>query len=290
MSFSKQRLKRAAPGGYEVVLDGVSFSPTGNPQDRVLHSICLSIKPGEFIGVVGGNGAGKSTLLSAVAGELNVRDGKIFVGGERVTAPINRIIDGVGIVHQNDEDDLLHGFSIGFNISFRQFNTGSHPYTFRAFPMSYRTQMAAKLSRYSALLGRKDMDTLVGHLAGGVRQILNLIIGIHLEHEMNPCGLMLLDEHTARLDHTNAKDVMEFTAQQIKDANATAIMVTHRYSEALKYCSRIVVMGQGRIYGRPFAPTGWTVCDLERLVEAAENYDFGSNSNPNIEWTPTLQK
>jgi putative tryptophan/tyrosine transport system ATP-binding protein len=117
---------------------------------------------------------------------------------------------------------------------------------FWACNQRYRSSLAAKLALHAPQLDA-DVDKLVGHLSGGERQMLNLVIAIHLEHEQNPCRLILLDEHTARLDHDNALAVMEFTSAQVKRAEATTIMVTHRYPDAIAYGDRIVVMGAGQI-------------------------------------------
>ena len=232
--------------GFEVDCKNVVFSPSGQPELRILNGVDLKVAGGEFLGIVGANGTGKSTLLAAIAGELELADGKITVGGRSITGPINRRIDSVGIVHQNDEDDLLHAYSIAMNVAFRQANNGCHRGRFWACSQKYRSWLAKEIADRAQTL-RADVDQLVGHLSGGNRQILNLVISIHLEHERNPCRLVLLDEHTARLDHENAARVMTFTGQQVKETRSTAIMVTHRYADAIEYCDRVVVMGEGKI-------------------------------------------
>jgi putative tryptophan/tyrosine transport system ATP-binding protein len=114
--------------GFTVLCAGVEFSPPGQPELKILNGVDLSITQGEFVTIVGGNGTGKSTLLHAIAGEIERTAGTIDVGGRRIKdEPIHRRIDGVGIVHQQDDDDLLHAFSIAMNVAFRQANNGCHP-------------------------------------------------------------------------------------------------------------------------------------------------------------------
>jgi ABC-type uncharacterized transport system ATPase component len=63
---------------------------------------------------------------------------------------------------------------------------------------------------------------------------------------------------------------MEFTNTQIKQAEATAIMVTHRYPDAIEYCDRIMVMGDGAIKEEFDKKTKWpTVDELALAVERA---------------------
>jgi putative ABC transport system ATP-binding protein len=232
--------------GFEVVCKGVTFSPPEQPELKILNGVNLTIKQGEFLAIVGGNGTGKSTLLQAIAGEIELTSGSITVAGQDIIEPIHRRIDGVGTVHQHDDEDLLHAFSIAMNVAFRQVNNGCHPNKFWACDGKFRSRLAKTIGEIAPQL-KSDMNKLVGHLSGGGRQMLNMVIAIHLEHEHNPCRLILLDEHTSKLDHTNSSELMNFTATQVEQAEATAIMVTHRYPDAIKYCDRIVVMGGGTI-------------------------------------------
>lgn len=254
--------------GFEVICKDLGFSPPGQPELEILKGLDLVVKKDEFLTIIGGNGTGKSTLLKAIAGEIELTKGTITVGGRHINEPINRRIDGVGIVHQQDHEDLLHAFSIAMNVAFRQTNNGCHPHKFWACSQRYRSSLAKKLAEHASKLNA-DVDKLVGHLSGGERQMLNLVIAIHLEHQKSPCSLILLDEHTSGLDHCNALAVMEFTKEQIKITETTAIMVTHRYSDAIKYSDRIIVMGNGKIIKEFTKHHPWpTVEILAQTVES----------------------
>jgi putative ABC transport system ATP-binding protein len=252
--------------GFPVKCEKVVYSPPGQEDLKILNGTELSVEPGEFLGVVGGNGSGKSTLLQAIAGEIELTSGLITVAGQRIAEPIHNRIDGVGIVHQHDDEDLLHAYSVLSNIAFRQANNHCHPNKFWAGGRRYHSAIAAKLGGLGL---NADVDTLVGHLSGGMRQMLNLVIAIHLEHVNNPCRLILLDEHTSKLDHTNSTLLMEFTDKQIRDTGATAIMVTHRYTDAIKYCDRIAVMGSGGKIVEIFKKGQITIEELPKAVENA---------------------
>src|ERR1039458_9570824 len=237
--------------GYAVELKDVSFQPSRFRVRRVLENISLSITPGEFVAIVGSNGAGKSTLLHGIAGELSLIeggariDGEVHIGQALINKPVNRIIDGVGIVHQFDDLDLILHLTVAQNIAIRQWlGSKSRP---EVGSDRWRCDMNAKLAAYAPNLGA-GLDDIVGNLAGGVKQMLSVLIAAHLEHQKNPCRLLLLDEHTSRLDHKNAQIVMTYTENVIKECRLTAIMVTHRYPDALKYASRILVMRAGEIF------------------------------------------
>src|SRR5262245_33321936 len=62
-----------------------------------IEQLTLSIGQGDFIAVVGPSGCGKSTLMKLVTGLLPPTAGAIFVGGKKVSKPV----EGVGMAFQN---------------------------------------------------------------------------------------------------------------------------------------------------------------------------------------------
>ena len=47
----------------------------------ILHDCSITVDKGEIAVVVGPNGAGKSTAMKAIFGMLNLREGKVTIGG-----------------------------------------------------------------------------------------------------------------------------------------------------------------------------------------------------------------
>ena len=242
--------------GFSINCKNVTYSPYGEPDRIILNGINFNVKPGEFVGIIGGNGAGKSTLLKAISGELEITKGEITVGGRKINEPINKRIDGVGVVHQRDDDDLLHELSVAMNVAFRQANNRCHPNRVWACNSAYKATIQSKIAdkiNYSQGKSLKEpdfeicVDQVVGHMSGGERQMLNIVIATHFEHIRNPCKLLLLDEHTSGLDPIKASAVMHFTNKQIKDTGTTAMMITHRYVDAIQYCDRIILLEDGMI-------------------------------------------
>ena len=72
----KKQKKEAAKNGVPPIPDEEAENEAlnkepGNGLVQCLNNIDLSIKPGQFLGVVGHIGAGKSSLISAIMGEVN---------------------------------------------------------------------------------------------------------------------------------------------------------------------------------------------------------------------------
>ena len=54
-----------------------TFNPGTINEKKALQNLSLTLKPGDFVTVIGGNGAGKSTMLNAIAGVWPVDSGSI---------------------------------------------------------------------------------------------------------------------------------------------------------------------------------------------------------------------
>ena len=79
-------------------------------------------------------------------------------------------------------------------------------------------------------------------LSGGQRQALTLLMAV-----LSKPALLLLDEHTAALDPSNAALIMELTKRFAKEYNLTVMMITHNMQQALDYGNRILMMDGGEI-------------------------------------------
>ena len=64
---------------------------------------------------------------------------------------------------------------------------------------------------------------------------------------MSKPKLLLLDEHTAALDPTNADIIMRLTRDFAKEYGLTVMMITHNMKHALEYGNRLLMMDGGEI-------------------------------------------
>jgi putative tryptophan/tyrosine transport system ATP-binding protein len=228
----------------------ITFNPGTADENKALKNINLEINEGDFITVIGSNGAGKSTLYNIIAGTLSPTTGKIFLKNKKTDGAALEYTDitkekeykrakYIGRIFQNPllgtagkmslEDNMMicskKGWK-GIKISLNK---------------NAREEFKNQLKKLDMGLENRLNDN-VEQFSGGQRQALTLLMAV-----MSKPSLLLLDEHTAALDPTNAALVMELTKKFAQEYHLTVMMVTHNMQQALDYGNRLLMMDGGEI-------------------------------------------
>ncbi len=225
----------------DVVLSGVvkSFGPV-----RAVQDVSLEIERGELMAVLGPSGCGKTTLLRLVAGFERPDEGRISVGGRELAGPETFVMPEnrrVGIVFQDYA--LFPHLTVKANVAF-------------GLTRRERDERERLTQRTLELVGLQHKAERHPHeLSGGERQRVALARALAPAPE-----LILLDEPFSSLDATLRAGLRREVELILRDAGATALLVTHDQEEALSLADRLAVMREGRIvqvgapqevYGRP---------------------------------------
>ncbi len=220
----------------------VVFNKGTPDENHALKNINLKIEKGDFITVIGSNGAGKSTLYNAIAGTIQPESGHIFLDEENREITFDKEYKRaryIGRIFQNPllgtagkmslEDNMMicskkgwKGLKVSLNGKMREY---------------FRSQLKV------LDMGLENrLNDNVNQFSGGQRQALTLLMSV-----MSRPDLLLLDEHTAALDPTNADIIMKLTRQFAKEYNLTVMMITHNMKHALEYGNRLIMMDDGEI-------------------------------------------
>lgn len=235
---------------YSVELNDFNFTPPRKSKG-VLNNISLKVNAGEFVTLIGRNGEGKTSIIKAISGELeDYTSGTVKVGAIEGAGPIHKF-GNVGVVHQFVQDDLIDELSISTNIQYRQAQSNNEQVRKNATFKNWDSKVNELITKYlSAEDFTPTLDTPVGKLSGGQKQLLNVLIAIKLEHSLeNNCSLLLLDEHLTSLDIVIEKKVNNLIDKLtiINNArNTTIIMVTHDIEHALT-SDRILIIKEGSV-------------------------------------------
>ncbi len=213
----------------------------GGTEKVALAGINLTLKPGEFVTVIGSNGAGKSTLLNAIAGVFAVDAGRIILDNRNITnRPEHWRASSIGRVFQNPATGTAANMTIEENLSLavsKDVRRGLG----RGITARQRKLFREKLRLLDLGLENR-LTEKVGLLSGGQRQALTLLMATIIRPK-----LLLLDEHTAALDPKTAAQILELTAELVRDSKLTTLMITHNLEQALRFGNRTVMMHEGQI-------------------------------------------
>ena len=218
-----------------------TFNPGTINQKHALDDLCLHLKEGEFVTVIGGNGAGKSTMLNAVAGVWTVDEGKILIDDVDVThLPEYKRAAYIGRVFQDPMMGTAATMQIEENMALAARRGKKR--TLRAGITKEEREFYRDQLRILDLGLEDRMTSKVGLLSGGQRQALTLLMA-----SLQKPKLLLLDEHTAALDPKTASKVLEATKRIVEKDNLTTMMITHNMRDAIAYGNRLIMMYNGHI-------------------------------------------
>ncbi|KAI9501300.1 P-loop containing nucleoside triphosphate hydrolase protein [Coemansia spiralis] len=200
------------------------------PGVPVLHSISLSVKHGEKIGVVGRTGAGKSTLSLALLRFVEASSGCILLDGVDISKiGLEELRRSVTIVPQ---DPVLFNGTIRFNLD--PFNEYPDVILWDALR---RTHLVRENSSQNTNAEIKENGQ---NLSLGQRQLVALARAL-----VRRSRLIIMDEATASVDF-DTDDRIQRTIRGYEFANSTLLCIAHRLRTIIDY-DRVLVLDNGKV-------------------------------------------
>lgn len=194
----------------------------------VLAGACLTVAPGECVGLVGQSGAGKSTLMRMVWGNYLAAGGSIRVGGLDVTRAAPRQII------------RLRRETLGYVSQFLRVVPRVPTIEVVAEPLLQLGVPADRArGRAAELLARLNIPERLWSLSpttfsGGEQQRVNIARGF-----AHPYAALLLDEPTASLDAANRAVVLALIGEA-KARGAAILGIFHDTDARAQVCDRLV--------------------------------------------------
>ncbi len=194
-------------------------------ENKVLEDVSFRIGTGDIFGFFGRNGSGKTTTLRLLLGLLKPDKGEALIFGKDFGVdPDTRRRVGV-LLEENGMSDNRTAIQ----------------------GMRYYAQLyGVPVRRASEVLGRVGLsgkeDTLVGKYSTGMKKKLGLARALLHEPE-----LLMLDEPTSGLDPEAQLDFRELVQDLSRKHRMTVFLNTHNLDEAEKICTRIAILGDGKI-------------------------------------------
>jgi ATP-binding cassette subfamily B multidrug efflux pump len=219
----------------EVRFDHMTFSyGKGKP---VIDDLCLTVRPGEKIGLIGRSGAGKSTLVNLLLRFHDLSSGRILIDGQDIAQVTqDSLRSHIGMVTQ--DTSLLHR-SMRDNILYGRPDAGDDA----MIAAAKRAEAHDFIGHLSDLQGRTGYDAHVGErgvkLSGGQRQRIAIARVM-----LKDAPILLLDEATSALD-SEVEAAIQASLNTLMQGK-TVIAIAHRLS-TIAAMDRLIVLDAGRI-------------------------------------------
>ncbi|MBA2306498.1 MAG: ATP-binding cassette domain-containing protein [Acidobacteria bacterium] len=207
----------------------VSFRYAGKID--ALRGVTLTIRQGEFVGLIGENGAGKTTLVKHFVGLLKPTDGTLTVLGRPAgTLTTSSLAGRIGLVLQNPDHQLFKT-SVADEVK-----VGPARLRLKGDALETRAREAMQAVGIFQMADRHPLS-----LSWGDRQRVALASILAMQPEV-----VIFDEPTTGQDLAGRTIFMDL-AYALNARGYTIIVITHDMELITRYARRCVVMKRGRV-------------------------------------------
>jgi len=251
----------------DTIVNETYFETTGvekkYPGVHALHDVSLKIRENEILGLAGENGAGKSTLLKIISGVDLPDSGKMFLRGKEYH-PINfRYANILGVSMVFQEQNLIPNLRVYENMFL------SHEERFQHYGFLDRKSMILQTKKHLEAFELDINPTrALNRYSFHERQMLEIVRAFIVSDMYGvETPLILLDEPTAALPDEERELLIDKI--RVYSRRGVIVFVSHRLSELMDLCDRIVVLKDGQVAGEVIPSTS-TERDIHALMVGRE--------------------
>lgn len=196
--------------------------------------VCLDIRPGEILALLGENGSGKTTLMNMLSGIYLPEGGRICVNDntEVIRCPRDAYNLGIGMIHQHFK--LVDVLSAAENIIL-----GLNEHKLIDLK-NVRAQVKKICDRYGFVV---EPDKKVYDMSVSEKQTLEIVKVLY-----RGADILILDEPTAVLTPQETEKLFA-VIRNMKDDGKSIVIITHKLHEVMEISDRVAVLRRGKFIG-----------------------------------------
>ena len=193
-----------------------------------VDDVSFDVGRNEIVGLLGPNGAGKTTTIDMILGVLEPSSGTIRIEGEDISSSRARALERTNFA-------AVHAPLPG-NLTVEQ--------NLRVFGMMYGVEQLPE--RIEELLAQFGLGSL-RHVRCGVLSSGEQTRACLAKAMLNRPRLLLLDEPTASLDPSAARDIRAKIRRFATQDDVGMLWTSHNMHEVAEVCDRVLFLSRGRI-------------------------------------------
>jgi phosphonate transport system ATP-binding protein len=209
---------------------------------QALTDVSFSVKPGEFLAVIGLSGSGKSTLLRCINRLIEPTAGQIIWNGQDITAASQdemlKIRRKIGMIFQHF--NLVSRSKVITNVLAGRLGYVNPAMSLlNRFPKSDQEMALKQLDRVSiANQAYKRAD----ELSGGQQQRVGIARAMVQEPD-----IILADEPVASLDPVLAHSIMQYLESINQEDGVMVLCSLHFLDLVHRYADRAIALNEGKL-------------------------------------------
>ena len=239
----------------------------GHGARALVRDVCLAVRPGQVVALIGPNGSGKTTILRTVAGQLRALGGVVKLFGRALddTPATERARTMSVMLTGRPQTELLTCRDV--------VEAGRYPFTGRLGVLGEKDHEAVTAAMSATgVTALADRD--FAHVSDGQRQRVLLARALCQEPRV-----LLLDEPTSYLDVRSQLDVLQLLRREARERSIAVVASLHEVDLAQKAADHVICIKEGRVLcqGSPDEVfTAERVAELYDLAPGAYDPSFGS--------------
>lgn len=205
------------------------------PGVKALDNVCLKVKKGEILALIGENGAGKSTLMKIVLGSYQRDGGKMYFKGKAYDpkSPSDALTHGISMIHQ--EISLVPTMTVSENIWM-----GREEQFAKSVLISRSEMTAATEKLLKELEINLNPDKQVGDLSIANMQLVEIARAVSYHADV-----IIMDEPTSSLTNKEV-DILYRIIRKLSAEGTGIIFISHKLDELFEICDTVTVLRDGR--------------------------------------------
>ena len=192
-------------------------------------NVCMDVRSGEILSVLGENGCGKTTLMNMLAGIYYPDSGKILIRGKEtaIRSPKDAFAQKIGMIHQHFKLITVFSAAENFVLGLKgRYNLKKAAQDVKAIAEQYGFSIDPMKKIYEMSVSEKQTVEIIKVLYRGA-------------------DILILDEPTAVLTPQEIEKLFA-VLRAMKNDGKSIIIITHKLNEVMEISDRVAVLRKGR--------------------------------------------